>query len=179
MKMLSSSYLLVLGCLCVQTLAGLIHGSNSFIHLRDTPEDVLQHSARQDSSSSESSPSLLSNATTSDLDAARLIVKDAIANMTILNKARLDNPTRNQYSLKPGTKYGRRADSAATAPPLLNITAEIARAAALVADAEAQASSNSSSVLKSKRAGTFWMESISRKGTVPWGNDASYKASLS
>jgi hypothetical protein len=38
---------------------------------------------------------LLSNATVSDIEAARQIVKSAIAKASKLNKARLDNPARN------------------------------------------------------------------------------------
>lgn len=172
--------ILTWGCLSFQALAGPIHNSNSLIHHRDDDAGaLLQYNSRQESSSTHSTSPLLSNATTSDIDAARLIVKHAIAEMTILNKARLENPIRNQYRLRPGTKIGKRDGESSVAPaPLLNITAEIARAAALVAEAGAQAELNGSSVHISKRAGTFWMESIDRKGTVPWGSDASYKASI-
>ncbi|KAI0457369.1 pectate lyase superfamily protein-domain-containing protein [Xylaria acuta] len=95
--------------------------------------------------------------------------------MTKLNKARLAKPQRNSFGLKPGTKTSKRDD---TSPKLLEITDEIARAAALVAELDADSVSNatlSSPTPVAKRAGTFWMEGIAHKGTVPWGNDASYK----
>ncbi|KAI0466139.1 glycoside hydrolase family 55 protein [Xylaria cf. heliscus] len=112
------------------------------------------------------------NASSSDIEAAREIVKDAIAKMTELNKARLANPRRNNFQLKPGTKTAKRDDNS---PKLLEITDEISRAAALVAEIEASPVSNGTSAPIAKRAGTFWMENIAHKGTVPWGNDASYK----
>ncbi|KAI8950578.1 pectate lyase superfamily protein-domain-containing protein [Xylaria longipes] len=95
--------------------------------------------------------------------------------MTKLNKARLANPRRNNFGLKPGTMTSKRDD---TSPKLLEITDEIARAAALVAELETDPVSNATfdtPTPLAKRAGTFWMESIAHKGTVPWGNDASYK----
>ncbi|TGJ81258.1 hypothetical protein E0Z10_g7506 [Xylaria hypoxylon] len=112
------------------------------------------------------------NASSSDIEAARQITQDAIAKMTILNKARLANPQRNNFRLKPGTKTSKRDEDA---PKLLEITDEIARAAALLAELEVDPVSNDTPIPIAKRAGTFWMESIARKGTVPWGNDASYK----
>jgi hypothetical protein len=91
--------------------------------------------------------------------------------MTKLNKARLARPSRNNYGLQPGTRLGKRDDTSTR--PLLNITAQIARAAALVAEVDAEPASNATR--KAKRAGSFWMEGLERKGTVPWGNDGSYK----
>ncbi|KAI0441992.1 pectate lyase superfamily protein-domain-containing protein [Xylaria telfairii] len=92
--------------------------------------------------------------------------------MTKLNKARLENPRRNNFGLKPGTKITKRADNS---PQLLEITDEIARAAALVAELEAEPVANVTADPLAKRAGTFWMEGLAHKGSVPWGNDASYK----
>lgn len=115
------------------------------------------------------------NATTSDIEAARAIVNDAIAKMTKLNKARLENPRRNNFGLKPGTKISKRADNS---PQLLEITDEIARAAALVAELEAEPVANATADPLAKRAGTFWMEGLAHKGSVPWGNDASYKVAI-
>ncbi len=107
--------------------------------------------------------------------AARQIVKNAIAKMTELNKARLAKPARNNFILRPGTKASKRDDD--TPPPLLEITDQIAQAAALLAELDPDPTVNStlSSAPPTKRAGSFWMEGIARKGTVPWGNDASYK----
>ena len=106
-----------------------------------------------------------------DIGAARQIVKDAIADMTLLNKARLASPARNHFKLKPGTRVSKREEN--TAPPLLEITDRIAQAAALVAELDDGALSNStaSAALLRKRTGAFWKESIARQGTVPWGQD--------
>ncbi|KAI1419915.1 pectate lyase superfamily protein-domain-containing protein [Xylaria sp. FL1777] len=109
------------------------------------------------------------NASLSDIEAARQIVQDAITKMTKLNKARLAKPNRNNSKLKRNNDANSQ---------LLEITNEIARAAALLAELEATPVSNAtipSPASIEKRAGTFWMEGIARKGTVPWGNDASYK----
>ena len=103
--------------------------------------------------------------------------------MTELNKARLAKPSRNNFKLQPGTKVSRRDENAPPPPaPLLDITDDIARAAALIAELDTDPVSNTTldarrAVLNSKRAGAFWMEGIARKGTVPWGNDGSYKVS--
>ncbi|ORY15484.1 pectate lyase superfamily protein-domain-containing protein [Clohesyomyces aquaticus] len=115
------------------------------------------------------------NVSSNDIKAAQQIVKNAIANMTELNKARLAKPSRNNFSLKPGTKASKR--DVEKPPPLLEITDQIAQAAALLAelDADPKINSTANAVPLQKRAGTFWMEGIGRKGTVPWGNDASYK----
>jgi hypothetical protein len=137
----------------------------------------LNHVRHRDSVASRQpslSPSVATqNVSSGDIEAARRIVKDAIAKMTELNKARLAKPTRNNFRLKPGTKSRKRDDEAP--PPLLEITDEIARAAALVAEVDVDPSLNTTLPPVAKRAGTFWMESIAHKGTVPWGNDASYK----
>jgi hypothetical protein len=122
------------------------------------------------------------NASVSDIQTARLIVKNAIAKMTELNKARLAKPAPNNFKLKPGTKLSRRDDVEAP-PPLLNVTDEIASAAALLAELDteplsANETSNAHSAAGSKRAAAFWMEGITRRGTVPWGNDGSYKVCL-
>ncbi|KAI0912764.1 pectate lyase superfamily protein-domain-containing protein [Ustulina deusta] len=98
--------------------------------------------------------------------------------MTELNKARLAKPNRDNFRLKRGTKTSKRDNG--TGPKLLEITDEMARAAALLAELGVDPVSNSTFRTPTsieKRAGTFWMESIAHKGTVAWGNDASYKDS--
>jgi hypothetical protein len=164
---------LLWGSLVCQALAGW---SDSFSHLNHArPRGSL--TAWEGSLS----PSVTArNASSNDIDVARKIVKDAIARMTELNKARLAKPYRNNYNLKPGTKVSKRDDG--TLPrPLLDVTDEIARAAALIAELDADTASDGTSNANpplEKRAGTFWMESIARKGSVPWGNDASYKVRI-
>lgn len=86
-------------------------------------------------------------------------------------------------------------DGSAVPPALLKVKPELAAAAALVAEADAVgltgnmtfASANSRTGGSRKSddtgaataaAGTFWMEMIDRKGSVPWGKDANYKVSL-
>ncbi|KAE9573163.1 Glucan 1,3-beta-glucosidase [Colletotrichum fructicola] len=129
------------------------------------------------------STSLSLNATNSELNAARKIVQEAIAEASKLNKARLDHPARNRYKLSPESSVGgstRKRQSttgdseSVSAPPLLNITAEIAAAAALVAEADASASSGNSTKRSVQKRGTFWMQDISHRGTSPWGDDSSY-----
>lgn len=116
---------------------------------------------------------LLVDATEASIDEARVVVKDAIARMTKLNKARLDNPILGSYKSRPGTNITR---SGSEYPPLLEITKEIAHAAALVAEADMAANlANGTSTLAQQAAGTFWMQDIRRQGTVPWGNDPAYK----
>jgi hypothetical protein len=129
-------------------------------------------------------------ATPEELAAARRIVDSALDRSAELNKARLARPARNRYRLKPGTVVGgrgkvRRREIAVDEeppPPLLEITPEIAATAALISEVEAQnmsATSIAGNLTRREPAapatGSFWMESIPRKGTVPWGGDASYK----
>jgi hypothetical protein len=116
---------------------------------------------------------LLVDATEASIDEARMVVQDAIARMTKLNKARLDNPIRGSYKSRPGTNITR---SGSEYSPLLEITKEIAHAAALIAEADMAANlANGTSTLAQQAAGSFWMQDIRRQGTVPWGNDPTYK----
>lgn len=119
----------------------------------------------------DAAPPLLRNATLSDVDAARAIVKAAIAEASKLNKARLDNPTRNQYS--PYEPQGpARLRSTEVAPPLLNVTEEMRKAAALVAEADAwEALGNGTQKRHVKRAGNFWLGSVGHRGKWPFGNN--------
>lgn len=117
-------------------------------------------------------PPLLANATISELERARAIVNAAIQQVAVHNKARLDNPTRNKYTLNPNTKISKREDG----PPLFNVTDEIAAAAALVAEADAYADLKNGTLRRGidKRAGTYWMGSIARMGSWPFGGDSTY-----
>lgn len=120
------------------------------------------------------------NASVGDIKAARQIVQDAIGEMTKRNKARLANPIRGNSRLNRGANRSKRDDGLLTS--LLDITDEMALAAALLAELDGKPPSNDTSSTPSdpveKRAGAFWMEGIARQGTVPWGNDASYKVSI-
>lgn len=133
---------------------------------------------------------LLQNATLADIDRARKLIAQAIVELTKHNKERIANPARNQYKLSPNTKFSASAkarhgvvqstDPDPAPPPLYNVTDEVQAAAALLAEADAAGvgltnlTRRHSSSRVQKR-GTFWMETITRRGTVPWGNDLSYK----
>jgi len=121
---------------------------------------------------------LLAKASSSEIEKARAAVLDAIEKAAIKTKARFEHMARNHYGLKPGTKISRhRRDAAAdlqAPPPRYEVTADIAALAALVAEADAAASNITSRTIR-ERAGTYWMEGLARKGSVPWGNDPSYK----
>ncbi|KAF1817733.1 uncharacterized protein K489DRAFT_414339 [Dissoconium aciculare CBS 342.82] len=99
---------------------------------------------------------LLLNVTESALQRAVRIVEQAISDATRLNAARFENVARNKYGLAPGTVIGAsggvkrrkrngpkgvRDDqdslSLPPPPPLLDVTADLAAAAALVAEADA------------------------------------------
>ena len=133
---------------------------------------------------------LLKRATPEALERARTIVKNAIAESAKRNAARYKNPGRNQYRLRPGTVVGQtvvdyrrglglgarlellsNSTDASTSPPLLDITDEIAEAAALVAEADAMAAVGNVTRRQAPSGGSFWMASIGRKGVVPWGGD--------
>ena len=134
----------------------------------------------------DASTPLLQNATQADIDRARKIVADAQVQMGEHNRARIENMARRRYRLAPGTIVGdRKVDDGMTAlnddgeqpvPPLFQVTEEIARAAALVAEADAPPPSPGSQNFTRRAAGDpFWMERITRRGTVPWGDDPNYK----
>ncbi|KAM3501681.1 hypothetical protein MY11210_009307 [Beauveria gryllotalpidicola] len=145
------------------------------------------------SQSSPKSASLVRNTTSLELNAARRIVDNARAESDKLNRARLTNPLRNIYlygrgnNTVPGAARWKtlrhsgtqvaHANEASTVltPPLLLITDEIAAAAALVAEADLNTNrGNWTRRAAAAGRGTFWMQNIARKGTVPWGNDTSY-----
>ncbi|KAH9209807.1 pectate lyase superfamily protein-domain-containing protein [Leptodontidium sp. 2 PMI_412] len=128
---------------------------------------------------------LIKRASPLDLESARLVVESALNQSFKLNQARLAKPLRNIYGLRPGTTVGQ-----STAPstninitinndvsPLLTITPEIVQAAALVAEADAVANPANVNSNMTKRAvsGSYWMEHLARKGTVPWGDDPNYR----
>jgi len=114
-----------------------------------------------------------------ELQKARSIVQKAVAESGRLNGLRLAKPRRNKYGRvkQSNSSNFRTATIAATEDitPLLEITDEILDAAALVAEAESvEASRNITK--RAAAAGTFWMGSIQRKGTVPWGESHLFHA---
>ncbi|KAK3303766.1 pectate lyase superfamily protein-domain-containing protein [Chaetomium strumarium] len=107
---------------------------------------------------------LLKRASSSDIEKARSIVAQAKTEAAKRNGARFARPLRNVYGLALGarnTKTLAAGNSSLNAgvTPLLQITPEIAKAAALVAEANGVAK---------------YGNNLARKGTVPWGDDASY-----
>jgi hypothetical protein len=112
----------------------------------------------------EKSRPLIRRATPDKLAAARNIVKLALAASDKLNRARVANPRRNRYTLTPGTSIGRRSlgttqVSDAASPALLEITPEIAAAAALVAEAEVGGRlTNLTARAAAASSGTYWMQ---------------------
>ncbi|KAG6001336.1 hypothetical protein E4U21_004434 [Claviceps maximensis] len=122
---------------------------------------------------------LVNNATISAVDKAREVVENAIEESSRLNDIRLALPLRNRYELKPGTVIGsrktRRRREADVVPPVLHISEEIAAAAALISEVDARKETEGTVSSRAAVTGSFWMEHLDRKGTVPWGNDASYK----
>ncbi len=122
---------------------------------------------------------LLRRANSSDIENARSIVAQAKAEAAKLNGARFAQPLRNVYGLAPGdrnTKTLATGNSSLNAgvTPLLQITPEIAKAAALVAEANGVAKYQNVTKRAAAATGTYWMQDLARKGTVPWGDDASY-----
>jgi hypothetical protein len=128
----------------------------------------------------------LRNATEADLRQAREVVERAIEEAAVLNRKRLENPRRNNYGLQKGTKVFDRRDDESQAPPLLTITDDIAAAAALVAEADAidenlvltngTSAVPEAGVKETRQTSAFWMESIQRRGSWPWGsNSADFK----
>lgn len=127
---------------------------------------------------------LLRNATSAELERATRLVEDALLRSAKLNAARLASPARNSHRFNPGTMLRGAPREDEETPPLLDITEEIATAAALVSEADAAGSclaGNQSYVqhawrpVQTTASGTFWMEHIDRRGTVPFGNDPDYK----
>ncbi|KAI1872594.1 hypothetical protein JX265_005474 [Neoarthrinium moseri] len=164
-KLIQAAFWLTFLTLCAQSSAipfdklSPTHASSSELHT---------HLVRSESSSNESTP-LLKSASSSDIEQARQIVKDAIAQASVLNKARLDNPVKTPHGRGASLKV--RRDEI---PHLLNVTDDIAAAAALVAEADAELQANTTKRAVHAR-GTYWMGDIARKGSVPWGSDSSYK----
>jgi hypothetical protein len=138
------------------------------------------------------------NFTSADIATATRIVEEALNKSAAYNRARWENMSRNNYRLKPGTIIG----GADTIPPKsihrrssvpdFVITPEIEEAAALLTEYEASGVvvANQTGTIRNSTAGhmriasaaasgTFWMETLKRKGTVPWGNDPSYKVCMS
>lgn len=152
------------------------------IHEISNKKQVIKRQLAYRSTSDPTMTPLLKRASLNDIQTARGIVQDAITKSSKLNEVRLANPMRNTYGLKPKTGVGSSSvqggnSTASLPPPLLQITDEIAAAAALVAEADAVNATGYGNVTRRAVAasGSYWMGSLDRMGTVPWGNNAIYK----
>lgn len=156
--------------LALPVLSSVVPIRHSHLHQRDLYVNSLV--PRQSNDTDGDAPPLLSNATVSDVEKARNIVKAAIAQAAIRNKARVDNPSRNNYALHPGSKIAARDGEDAV--PLLNVTEEMRKAAALVAEADAYAETKNGTLRRhKKRAGTFWLGQMAHVGSWPFGDNPS------
>lgn len=164
--------------------------SHSIMRRTPSPSELHPNPVRRRNSTAPIHAPLVGNATLSTLSKALKLVDEAIEESSRLNSIRLANPLRNKYQLRPGTVTGslksrqkkdQKNAQSSPIPQLLNITDEIAAAAALVAEADAQqyrynvTKKAVTAAAAASQSGSYWMEHIDRKGTVPWGNDASYK----
>ena len=163
--------------------AGAGTGTNAAFGAREMPirralpqHEYLQQTAHNGTTSD------YRNTTSSALAAARELVKKARAEAAERNAARVTKPLRNKYlygrrgSSSNGRRRGESAplDTTAAPPSLLVITDEIAAAAALVAEADVKPNANVTRRSAAASKGSFWMQDIARKGTVPWGDDPNY-----
>ena len=117
----------------------------------------------------ESSMPLLKRSSSADLQAARHIVENAWTESQTRNKARVANPVRQELRYRSGATSSRersrrnntRASTGANQnlSPLLEITEDIAAAAALVAEADMKGKSLSEAKRQTAPAeGTYWMQ---------------------
>lgn len=138
------------------------------------------------------------NATKSDVVAAQAVVDGAIDQLDKLNHARLAQPRRNRYRPRPGTvpesSVVEDAPPEQKLPPF-SMTDKLVAAAALIAEVDALRdgpvvdnggpgkgtnTSVNGTIAAGARlhqraeaaGGSFWMESIPRKGAWPWGTGA-------
>jgi flavin-binding protein dodecin len=176
------AFLCTFSLLCTQSLASFLpQAAHGYLAPRSNPNHFPNFNPRQVSGTNATIPDRVLNATQSDIDNARAIVNAAIAQAAVLNKARVENPMRNNYKLQPGTIVSKRDDMVndTAPPPLLNITPEIADAAALLAEVDALATINSTRTVQKRGTGlSYWMEVLDRKGTVPFGNNATYQVNI-
>jgi len=132
-----------------------------------------------------------SNATKSDIQRARILVAEAITEVTKYNKARLAFPARNIYSFKPGSneyaptevppKLARRAldtgllnktsplfNETVDAPPLYAVPEEVKSAAALLAELEAQEQLAQKRDTRGSSADKEYQRILKRQGGTWW-----------
>ncbi|KAH8898657.1 pectin lyase-like protein [Thozetella sp. PMI_491] len=135
-------------------------------------------------------PLKLGNVTKSQYVAARAMVDTALDQVEEINKARFASPSRNYYGSRQRGGGGSQeetafADRSKPQTGRFKMTQELKDAAALVARVDAlnepqPLTSRGNQTFgpldtRAEAEGTFWMESIARKGAWPWGNNPSHK----
>jgi hypothetical protein len=114
-----------------------------------------------------------------DIQAARSIVEKALEDWAVVTKSRFERPLRNIYTLKDDAPA--ESQVLEVTPP--EITDEIRSAAALIAELDSPAEGTNTTHPYSdfdhksdkRQADKFWMETIQRMGTQPYGSDPGYK----
>ncbi|KAH6714441.1 pectate lyase superfamily protein-domain-containing protein [Leptodontidium sp. MPI-SDFR-AT-0119] len=125
---------------------------------------------------------LLKRATPQDLEEAQEIVEKALAESSKLNALRLAQPLRNTYGIKKAAVNNLQVDNSTTnedVTPLLHITTQIAKAAALVAEADSVVAGGNITK-RAVSAGTFlacpqFITSLEAYADLLIGNDPAYK----
>lgn len=111
----------------LEAVSGFVGDGPLTFHERSSDSAVLMNVA----------PKVVAKGVTPDVvDSARATVASAISQMRISNKARVQNPLRNNYVLKPGTAGQKRRQSG---PSPMVVTPTIAAAAKTVTEADAAA----------------------------------------
>lgn len=142
-----------------------------------TPESPIKHGLevypRVAGASNGTSTQFCNTTSSAALVAAREIVKKARAEAAKRNAARVAKPLRNRYLYGRGSGIKGQHNALAALndatppPPLLVITDKITAAAALVAEADLKPNANITRQASKAGKGTFWIQDIARKGSVP------------
>ena len=115
----------------------------------------------------------------SAVENAKRVVDAALVDWATYNKARFENPKHNVYSPTPESVSG--SQKREETGPVLDspdISEDVANAAALLAEIDAASGFRNGTVLpplKKRAGGSFWMETMSRSGSQPYGGDNNYK----
>lgn len=119
------------------------------------------------------------NVSQSAIDGARKLIRQVLVEVGAHNKKLNENPRRNIYMTRNAAAQKHRRRDGISAPLTVNTT--VTAAAALLAEVDAAgAASVGNLTIRSneERDSTFWMETISHSGTMPFGNDPGYKVRL-
>lgn len=117
-------------------------------------------------------PVLLSRATDDQVVKARVLVAQAIKNVSKYNKERLANPARNQYTYYKASENGKGLLSNDRTPGPFIVSKDVAAAAALVAEADAYTSAKSQVPVKRNNTSGWWLGQGGHSGgRWPFGNN--------